>query len=75
MFLSTHTGTHIDAPSHFILDSRAVDQLDVRKFVSREILLTTPEKADQEITRSDIINCGINANDTVVFCDRVGKMA
>ena len=67
MFLSTHTGTHIDAPSHFIQDSRTVDQLDVSKFVSRAILLTTPKKADQQITRSDIINCGINANDTVVF--------
>ena len=67
MFLSTHTGTHIDAPSHFIQDSRTVDQLDVSRFVSRAILLTTPKKADQQITRSDIINCGINANDTVVF--------
>ena len=67
MFLSTHTGTHIDAPSHFIQDSRTVDQLDVSRFVSRAILLTIPKKADQQITRSDIINCGINANDTVVF--------
>jgi kynurenine formamidase len=56
MFLSTHTGTHIDAPSHFIQDSKTVDQLDVDKFVSRAILITTPKKADQQITRSDIIN-------------------
>jgi arylformamidase len=67
MFLSTHTGTHIDAPSHFIQDSRTVDQLDVSRFVSHAILLKIPKKADQQITRSDIINCGINANDTVVF--------
>lgn len=67
IFLSTHTGTHIDAPSHFIQDSRTVDQLDVSRFVSRAILLKTPKKADQQITRSDIINCRINANDTVVF--------
>ena len=67
MFLSTLTRTHFDVPYHFIQDSRTVDQLDVSRFVSRAILLTTPKKADQQITRSDNINCGINANDTVVF--------
>ena len=67
MFLSTHTGTHIDAPSHFIQDSRTIDKLDVSRFVSRAILLKTPKRADQLIMRSDIANCEINANDTVIF--------
>lgn len=67
MFLSTHTGTHVDAPSHFIQDSRTIDQLDVGRFVSRAILLKIPKAADQLIVRSDIANCEINANDTVVF--------
>ena len=67
MFLSTHTGTHIDAPSHFIPDSRTIDKIKVRRFVSRSILIKIPKKADQQITLNDIINCKINANDTVVF--------
>ena len=67
MFLSTHTGTHIDAPSHFIPDSRTIDKIEVSRFVSRSILIKIPKKADQQITLNDIINCKINANDTVVF--------
>jgi arylformamidase len=67
MFLSTHTGTHIDAPSHFIPDSRTIDKIKVSRFVSRSILIKIPKKADQRITLNDIINCKIHANDTVVF--------
>lgn len=67
MFLSTHTGTHIDAPSHFIPDSRTIDKIKVSRFVSRSVLIKIPKKADQQITLNDIINCKINANDTVVF--------
>lgn len=67
MFLSTHTGTHIDAPSHFIPDSRTIDKIKVSRFVSRSILIKIPKKADQQITLNDIINYKINANDTVVF--------
>ena len=67
MFLSTHTGTHIDAPSHFIPNSRTIDKIKVSRFVSRSILIKIPKKADQQITLNDIINCKIHANDTVVF--------
>jgi arylformamidase len=67
MFLSTHTGTHIDAPSHFIPDSRTIDKIKVSRFVSRSILIKIPKKADQQITLNNIINCKIHANDTVVF--------
>lgn len=47
--------------------SRTNDQLDLGRFVSRAILLKIPKAADQLIVRSDIANCEINANDTVVF--------
>jgi arylformamidase len=67
MFLSTHTGTHIDAPSHFIPDSRTIDKIKVSRFASRSILIKIPKKADQQITLNEIINCKIHANDTVVF--------
>jgi arylformamidase len=67
MFLSTHTGTHIDAPSHFIQHSRTIDKIRVSKFVSRSILIKIPKKADQQITKNDFSNCEIKENDTVVF--------
>jgi arylformamidase len=67
MFLSTHTGTHIDAPSHFIQDARTIDKIRASKFVSRSILIKIPKKADQLITKNDFSNREIKANDTVVF--------
>jgi arylformamidase len=67
MFLSTHTGTHIDAPSHFIQDSTTIDKIRASKFVSRSILIKIPKKADQLITKNDFSNREIKANDTVVF--------
>lgn len=67
MFLSTHTGTHIDAPSHFVQDSTTIDKIRVSKFVSRSILIKIPKEADQLITKNDFSNREIKANDTVVF--------
>jgi kynurenine formamidase len=67
MFLSTHTGTHIDAPAHFVQNSKTVDQLDVSRFVSHAIILKIPKDADQQITANDIVNCQIGANDTIVI--------
>jgi arylformamidase len=35
MFLSTHTGTHVDAPSHFISNAANIDQIAVDRFFVR----------------------------------------
>jgi len=31
--LGSHTGTHVDAPSHFIKDGKGIDRLDLRRFI------------------------------------------
>jgi len=31
--LGSHTGTHVDAPSHFIKGGRGIDRLDLRRFI------------------------------------------
>ena len=67
MFLSTHTGTHIDAPAHFVQNSKTIDQLDVSRFVTHGVLLKFPKNADQKISLNDIINYEIKENDTVIL--------
>jgi arylformamidase len=67
MFLSTHTGTHIDAPAHFVQNSKTIDQLDVSRFVTHGVLLKLPKNADQKISLNDIINYEIKENDTVIL--------
>lgn len=39
MRISIHTGTHIDAPSHFIEDGAAIDELAVDRFHRRGVCL------------------------------------
>ena len=67
MFLSTHTGPHIDAPAHFVQNSKTIDQLDVSRFVTHGVLLKFPKNADQKISLNDIINYEIKENDTVIL--------
>jgi arylformamidase len=75
MFMSTHTGTHMDAPSHFISGTATIDKIDVNRFVCNNAFLLKIEKeSNQIISRNDIISCEkdgdwekIKENDTIVF--------
>ena len=33
MTILTHTGTHVDVPSHFIPHAKNLDQIDLNKFI------------------------------------------
>lgn len=33
IFMSTHTGTHMDAPSHFVNDVSSIDKISVNRFI------------------------------------------
>ncbi len=37
--LGAHTGTHIDAPSHFIMDGNGVDALDLNILVGQALVI------------------------------------
>lgn len=44
-----HTGTHLDAPSHFFPDAPGLDQLDISRFFGLSLLLDVTAYAGQEI--------------------------
>jgi arylformamidase len=54
MLMSTHTGTHLDAPSHFVADSQSVDVIAVERFVCTALLLRVPKHANELITLEEI---------------------
>jgi arylformamidase len=33
LFLGSHTGTHVDAPSHFVKGGKGIDRLDLERFI------------------------------------------
>jgi arylformamidase len=70
IFLSTHTGTHMDAPSHFIKGAEPIDIIDVNRFVMNNVhLLKISKSYNQLITTEDIINSDtdIKENDSIIF--------
>ena len=54
LFLSTHTGTHIDAPYHFLKKGQKIHQIVTRRLVTEAILIKIRKGANQSITKDDI---------------------
>ena len=54
LFLSTHTGTHIDAPFHFMKKGQKIDQIMTKRLVIEAVLIKIRKGANQTITKTDI---------------------
>jgi kynurenine formamidase len=71
MFLSTHTGTHIDAPFHFDPNGQTIDQVEIERYVcNNAILLKIQKESNQMISSDDIRRTSqseIKEKDTIVF--------
>jgi len=55
LFLSSHSGTHMDAPFHFIKDGLKIHQIDANRFVRDAVILKLKKGPNQSITKKDII--------------------
>ena len=54
LFLSSHTGTHIDAPYHFLEKGSKIHEISLEKLVSETALVQCRKSNDQSITKADI---------------------
>jgi kynurenine formamidase len=54
MMMSTHTGTHMDAPSHFVAHTESIDMIRVERLVSSALLLHLPKGANGLITLDEL---------------------
>jgi kynurenine formamidase len=54
LFLSSHTGTHLDAPYHFQEKGEKIHEISLKRLVSSAILVKSRKKGDQTITKTDI---------------------
>ena len=73
VFLSTHTGTHLDAPYHFDKKGAKIDQIPPSRFISNAVLIKITKGPHQLISKADIINFEkkyqkIENNSTVILC-------
>lgn len=53
--MSVHTGTHIDAPSHFLQNGKTIDQLPIEKLIGR-VLVMAFEDDVQVINEKSLIS-------------------
>ncbi len=64
--LSSHTGTHVDAPAHFLQDGKTIDQMVPSRFVGPCTILDMTGISEQ-ITRDDLITQTINMGDIILI--------
>jgi len=60
----THAGTHIDAPSHMILNGKTLDQFPLEKFTGRGVSIKIQNK---QFDLSTIQSADIHEGDIVLF--------
>ncbi len=72
LFLSSHTGTHLDAPFHFMKNGIKIHQIPLKRLVGKAILIKIPKINNMSITKSDITefekkNGKISDNSSIFF--------
>lgn len=55
LFLSSHTGTHLDAPYHFVKNGIKIHQIPLDRLVGNGILIKIKKGKNQSITKNDLI--------------------
>ena len=54
LFLSSHTGTHLDAPYHFLENGLKIHEISLTRLVREAVLIICQKKNNQSITKNDI---------------------
>jgi arylformamidase len=66
MFMSTHTGTHVDAPCHFRPGLASIDMIPTDRLISSAVLIRAQKDANQLIEQQDL-DSNIKQGDSVVI--------
>ena len=56
LFLSSHTGTHLDAPYHFVNDGLKIHQIPPKRLLGKGILIKLRKNKNVAINKQDIIS-------------------
>jgi len=54
LFFSTHTGTHMDAPHHFLEKGAKIHEISLEKLVAEAVLIKSKKNGGDSITKTDI---------------------
>lgn len=68
--LTTHTGTHIDVPFHFLQDGMTVDQMPLEQFIGTAVAIDVRGMAPGSVITADVLKSrseGIHQGDVVLM--------
>lgn len=63
----SHTGTHVDAPKHFVKGATGVDKIPLEKLIGECIVVDLTKIKHKEIAVSDISNVPIKKRSRILF--------
>lgn len=69
---AVHTGTHVDAPSHFLEDGESITDIPVDRFVGAGLLVTVDRGPREEIPVDDLAQALKKAGPDTMLCLRTG---
>lgn len=64
--VSSHTGTHVDAPSHFLKDGKTIDEIHLDRLMGKCKVLSLT-LVDEEITPDDLMKYEIEEGDIILL--------
>src|SRR5579862_6023188 len=65
MTLGVHTGTHMDAPLHFVRNARSIDEMPLDATVGRARVVQISD--EKSIGRAELLGHGISAGERILF--------
>ena len=75
MFMSTHTGKHMDALSHFVPGLASIYKMPAGRIACSAMLVRVPRKANQRVQQQDFEDIKIRQCDAVVIATGWEKRA
>lgn len=67
VFMNTHTGTHVDAPSHFVPGLASIDMIPASRLVCSAVLIKVKKRANEFVELEDFAGEQISKGDAVVI--------
>jgi len=65
LILSSHAGTHLDAPAHFIAGGKTLDLYPLKRFLLHAHVVSTDD--DESIKKDSLFGIDINEGDALLF--------
>ena len=65
--LDAHTGTHVDAPFHFLQNGKRIDKVPIEKFLGECVVIDLTNIKNHGIEKKDLIKSKIRKDDIVLL--------